>query len=285
MLELDTLRIADVHAWLGCQKRAALLLGCNQSTVSRRIREARWLASLGSSHDGRSILEMERSVHQCWRFRNGRDLRLHAYPWMQPLLRPHLPESWMANPADAAITPTCPLQLLQDHVVDAVLAPWPLVADLDEERFARLTLYFAPLLLLLPVRSALSHERRLNNLDIARDSRPGTLAFLPPAAIACGRHLDAQLFGAAGPRCADTDAPAPLAESKTPRYWGTPLTSLVRPDLVPADYPSPLNYVEVLVCLRTWQGHPQIGRLLAVVRQALGGLSGDRSERERIAVA
>jgi len=277
VIEIDVLRVADVYAWLGCQAITARHLGCDQSTVSRRSRQVSPLETLRSSLDQQTFLQLERQVHQLWRFRSGRDLRVHAFRWLNRPLQRQLPASWVANPMEVSLTRIDPLELLQRRVIDALLAPWPLVADLDDTEFSLLPLYATPLLLLAPRDGLLSRETGLSGRDIARASRLEALDFVPATAVDCSRHLDAQLFGA-----------VPLAAtdpSPDHRYWGTPLTPLVRTDLVPLAVQAPVSYSEFLVCRREWRDHAEILRLQQAVSRTLELLPLDGVARDQLAVA
>lgn len=287
MIEIDVLRLADLYAWLGCQKMAAWQFGCNQSTVSRRVREAAQWAAFPSGADVVDFLTLEREVYQHWRFARRRELRLHAYRWINPLLRSKLPETWNANPEAVSVTRACPLQLLRDHVIDALLAPWPVVADADRRVFELMPVYSAPLLLLAPTDSPLGHETGLSEQDIASASQLGDLDFVPPMAAACSRHLDHQLFESGGELLKLEEptlqgAPSPQINR---RYWGTPLTSLVCGDLVALDYRTPIQYTEFLVFRREWRDHPEIVRLFEGVRQSLVYLARDHPQLETLSVA
>jgi len=305
MLEIDHLRIADFYEWLGCQKLAAERLGCNQSTVSRRAREAKRFAAAKNSDGTSDFLRMERHLYQRWRFMQEKDLRLHSYLWINHLLREEIPESWTINPTDVSETAISPIELLDNHVIDALLAPWPVVAGLDRRRFALLAVYFMPLVLLAPVQGALACDTGWNEADIAMASGLGRLDFVPQAAWDCSRHLDQQLFGRpqlaragqprgampawrrqpaeAGYRQAETRQTALPSIQK--RYWGTSFTTLIRPDLTIVDYESPIVYGEFLVCLRDWTQHGQMMRLLEVIRSTLALQHRDCPHLESIAIA
>lgn len=231
-----------------------------------------------SSIEDKDFLWLERGVHQSWRFARATELRLHAYRWIQPLLRGNLPESWRLNPPEVSVTPVCPLELLDQHVIDALLAPWPLVAGLDRTRFTLFPVYVSPMLLLAPVSGGLLvGETGLRGGEIAAATRLASLPFVPPAAWDCTQHLDRQLFGAA-------DA-APEAAVVGTRYWGVALTPLIRGDLVVLDYAMPISYGEFLVCLRDWSEHGQLQRLLNEIRRTLAFESRDRPGLESLAVA
>lgn len=277
MLDLDRLRVADFYEWLGCQTIAAAQLGCDQSTVSRRSREARQLAIGYSSVAQKDFLCLERAVHQRWRFARARDLRLHGYRWIQPLLRGNLPDSWRLNPAEVSVTPVCPLQLLDHHVIDALLAPWPVVAGLDRGRFALVPVYSTPMLLLAPAAGSLASETGLRYAEIAGSSQLRRLPFVPPSAWDCTQQLDGQLFGAAATSTGET-----VVEG---RYWGMALTPLICRDLVALPWEIPIGYGEFLVCLQDWAGHGQMERLLSAIRRVMAFEGRDRPGLETLAVA
>lgn len=281
MLDLDTLRIADLYAWFGCQATTAQELGCNQSTVSRRARQANRLRPRRRSWDQEDFLLLERQVYQCWRFAKGRELRVHAYRWINPVLREHLPDSWLLNPPRISATRLCPIQLLQEHVIDALLAPGPLVADLDPERFDLVPVYSAPLQLLAASGSVLACETGWSAADIAGSSVLAGLDFVPTGAAQCSRELDAALFDTGATRTEELARVAALPH----RYWGMPLTPLVVPGLTAVDYPSPLPYREILVVLREWRHHLEIGRLLQTVRHRLQGQCRARPGLDALAIA
>lgn len=280
MIEIDHLRVADFYAWLGCQKIVASQLGCNQSTVSRCARQAKRLAATVSPLDEADFLCLERRVHQAWRFAKGSDLRLHAYRWSNHLLRRQVPASWRINPAEVSVTSSSPLQLLQESVIDALLAPWPVIADLDSERFAAIPVYCSPMLLLAPGDSALALETGVSSSEIADFSQLGRLSFVPPQAVECSQKLDAQFFGpphrpengalARADRADEVGRRRSLREPSLPeRYWGTPLTPLLCPDLVALPYSMPISYGEFLVCLRCWLEHGEMAHLFEAIRHAL----------------
>lgn len=277
MLDLDRLRVADFYEWLGCQAIAANQLGCNQSTVSRRAREARQLAAGRSSIASQDFLCLERAVHQSWRFARATELRLHGYRWIHPLLRGTLPQSWRLNPYEVSVTPVCPLALLDNHVIDALLAPWPVVAGLDRSRFALFPVYVTPMLLLAPASGSLASESGLSGSDIAGSTRLEPLPFVPPSAWECTQHLDAQLFSGVATATGES-----VGER---RYWGMALTPLIRPDLVPLRCEMPISYGEFLVCLRDWSEHGQMVQLLETIRGALAFQSRDRPGLESLAIA
>jgi hypothetical protein len=286
MIEIERLRIADFYAWLGCQNAAAAELGCNQSTVSRRAREAASLADATSRIDQADFLQLERQVHQCWRFSRGCDLRLHAYRWTNHLLRARLPEPWRLNPIEVSVTPSSPLQLLEDHVIDALLAPWPVVAELDPQRFALVPVYFTPLVLLTSSAAPLALERGLSHRDIASLSTLGRLEFVPQVAADCSHHLDQQMFGTSPSGPSQGGSAARIQDGARPqRYWGTPLTPLIRPDLTSLPYATPVTYSEFLVCLREWQDHAEIDHLLSAVRRLLMVVGRHQPGLETLALA
>ena len=259
MLAIETLHAADLYEWLGCQAAVALHLDCNQSTVSRRIKEVMWLRKISDNRDHVNFLQLERRLHQLWRFKKGTRLRVHLYPWLNKLVTRGLPSSWSANPSAIATTAGNPIQLLEQHVIDALLAPAPLVADLDPTRFGLLPVYSTPLLLLADSRCELAQEAALSLAEISDHTELAMLPFVPEQASDCTRRLDAELLG----------GPSSLRMAGQRRYWGTILTPLVHPRLVRLDCRQPARYTEFLVCLREWLDHGEMLRLLTAVHNAL----------------
>ncbi len=122
----DDLAALDLFLWHGSGPRAGAQLGCNQSTISRRVqrctevfglrlkrRQGEWALS------GHSLLlQMEREIHQMARLLGQSSLRLEGFPaGSAPLVHPP-PPGWAVGPLDAVGT-GAPLALLRDRVIDA----------------------------------------------------------------------------------------------------------------------------------------------------------------------
>jgi len=124
----DDLAALDLFLWHGSGPKAASLLRCNQSTISRRVqrctevfgmrlkrRQGEWVLS------GRSLLlPREREIHQLARLLGQGPLRLEGFPaGAAPLVSPP-PPGWSIGPLDAVGT-LPPLVFLRDRVIDAWL--------------------------------------------------------------------------------------------------------------------------------------------------------------------
>jgi hypothetical protein len=128
VVTLDDLAGLDLFLWNGSGPKAAALLRCNQSTISRRVqrctevfglrlkrRQGEWVLSEQSL-----LLQMEREIHQLTRLLGQSPLRLEGFPsGSAPLVKPP-PPGWFIGPLDAVGT-TAPLALLRDRVIDAWL--------------------------------------------------------------------------------------------------------------------------------------------------------------------
>lgn len=277
MLKIETLRIADAFTWLGSGSAAAEYVSCNQSTVSRKLREVEDLFDQRKGDGAVSLLAMERRVHQNWRFSKQADLRLHVYPWTHLAVNNAVTIGWHVNPSGISVTKKSALGLLQARVIDALCAPFPLVASIDQQDFALFPLFTTSLHLLCDSVSSLAHETALTTSDIGFASRFGALTFVPHEATDCSKRFDRQMF------CGSlADVSKPCATS---RYWGTPLTPLVQRNLRMIDY-EPLGlYSEYLVVLNEWQSHPCILQLLRGLTTSIQSSSALETVRDRLAVA
>ncbi|MEB3317674.1 MAG: hypothetical protein VKO39_05980 [Cyanobacteriota bacterium] len=128
MVSQDDLAALDLFLWHGSGPKAASLLRCNQSTISRRVqrctdvfgmrlkrRQGEWVLS------GRSmLLPMQREIHQLARLLGQSPLRLEGFPaGAAPLVSPP-PPGWLIGPLDPVGT-LPPLAFLRDRLIDAWL--------------------------------------------------------------------------------------------------------------------------------------------------------------------
>jgi len=259
MYSIETLRAADYYEWWASGKSAAKQLRCNQSTISRRYRSVMQPLIKGDDQGASSLIAMERKVSQYWRFSRELDLRLHLYRWTNQLTSRRLPPYWQMNPAEISLTKKPVIELLKSRVIDAFCAPYPLVAELDRDRFSLLPLYSTPLLLLADQTADLTKESCLTSSDIKLGSRLGRLDFVPEEVHGCSGTIDAQIF--AGDQGLNVN---PLT-----RYWGTALTPLVRADLAVLDHPLGGTYTEFLVVLPEWKEHSCTVHLVDQLSQCL----------------
>ncbi|MCX5947905.1 MAG: hypothetical protein NTY67_06915 [Cyanobacteria bacterium] len=98
----------------------------------------------------------------------GRDLRVHLYAWIN--------------------------RLLEDRVIDALRAPYPMISGLDREKLVLLPLYSTDLVLLARSDCLLANERDLSQLDVELTTRMGSLDFVLIEAGSCSLKADSQMF-------------------------------------------------------------------------------------------
>lgn len=148
MVDEESLEALDFMLWMAGSQRASRLTHTNQSTVIRRARE---VLSIFQTDIGRSplgwydrgckdLLKMERAIHQQFRFRGRKYLRLHLPFWSQSVLQGKLPKGWICNPADPSHTCENPLDLLREHVIDACILT-PTQIDDSSHDLLRIELY------------------------------------------------------------------------------------------------------------------------------------------------
>ena len=268
MLEVDSLRIVDAYEWLGTGEAAGKFLFLSQSTVSRSIKQFRVLSDRIKQYNCTELLEMERVIHQKWRFHQGEDLRVHAFRWSNHLVAKHSLARWRLNPVGVSVTKKSALELLERRVIDAVCAPYPLIATADKGIFACLPLYRSCLQVMTDETFDMAQEKGLYPGDIATKTVLATLPFVPPEAAHCSAQLDAICF--------DADQSEKTTMRMPARYWGTPLTPLAMPDLYPLDYVTSIPYEEYLVVRKEWAGHPHVSALRQTINQSMQRALGDQ---------
>jgi hypothetical protein len=129
LVDQEHLEALDAMLWLGGSQRAARITFSNQSTVIRRARsvlslfggEIRRLPQGWSVQGADPLLHEERRIHQHFRFRGRRPLRLHCPYWSNPEPDTLLLDSWILNPADSSHCSENPLELLTERIIDACL--------------------------------------------------------------------------------------------------------------------------------------------------------------------
>ncbi|MEB3361510.1 MAG: hypothetical protein VKI42_05230 [Synechococcaceae cyanobacterium] len=260
MLSVGDLDILDLYDWLGSQSSVGDLLGHHQSTVSRRLVVAHQTFDLGKppewadQREGMEskLLELERRVHQHRRFILGEGLRLQRYRYALVLSGSTLPPGWSANPWEVPLSARDPIALLADSVLDALLAPYPLIKDLHDPELEAFPVCSLPLHLLVSRDCPLARETGLTATDVASTTAADAFEDIPAVASACVLGVDQQLFGA-------------KASDRNPqhrRFWGSRAIPLLNPSLTVLDFELPVRHKEFLVVRREWSQHTQIQQLL-----------------------
>lgn len=160
--ELDAL---DLLIWLGSGSAVAQRLGCDQSTISRRSRQCQQVLR------DNAMLQLQREVHQLYRLRQGRQLRLDASLLAAPLLGGAQPEGWIAGHLNR-LGWRRPLQLLQDRILDAwITAMGQELGQLEGLDVCRIPLARTPLLLASQPDHPLLRQSRLQLSDVGHMPR------------------------------------------------------------------------------------------------------------------
>jgi DNA-binding transcriptional LysR family regulator len=132
LVSVEVLAALDALLWLRTGDRAAAHLQCTQSTVSRHSR--RCLQVFGLHMEKRAgewclrgdqtLIDLERSVHQLLRWRQGRRLRLDSQHWCSHWLATETPSPWAAGNLNY-LEYQRPQELLCRGVIDAWLCSAP----------------------------------------------------------------------------------------------------------------------------------------------------------------
>jgi hypothetical protein len=274
MISPDELQALDLLIWLRTGKLAGHHLGCNQSTISRRVEQVQRVLQVDLKrvrgewwvHGNTLLLELERQVHQLYRCLGRAPLRLEAgFPVSSRLLHP-APHGWITGLHDE-IGPRRSLRLLRYRIIDAWLATSvdELPADVMEE-FAVFDLYRAPVHLMAAADHPLASERGLTQADLER---------FPSVALPQGwyprtaDHLRSQGLWNMPERAGRYDESsweARLSEDLT-LFYATPHLRERGPHLVPLDWDLGLHAVESLVVHQTLLEQPAIAHLVEEIRR------------------
>jgi len=176
MVSLEELAALDLQIWLRTGPQAAQALGCNQSTISRRVERTLGVFRLklhrrsGEWHlrGHLQLLRMQRELHQCARFLGQEPLRLEISPLTVPLLaQPPLP-GWLLGRGDR-LSLLRPLQLLRERILDAWLIDNSVDLPAPEDpELVRFNLARSPLWLAAVDGHPLVGERGLSLADLRR---------------------------------------------------------------------------------------------------------------------
>lgn len=289
MVGVEELASLDFVLWHRTGQLAARALGCNQSTVSRRL--ARCLAVFdlpmtrcrGEWEVPLSpLLRLERELHQLCRMLGHHPLRLEGCPVIGPrLLRP-LPEGWVGGCFDH-VGVDRPLALLRERVIDAWLCD--VTDDLPEGSLGGELhlhpLWRNPVQLYGAKGHPLAGERGLSDDDLRR---------FPCLDIpAAGFHRSRALLHARGLGACPVNL-----QRYDPASWEgrgadgatllcfTPLHCLASPGLVPLDLEPLFSNGGGLICHRELADHPAVTALLRTIRHRVARLAPAVRELERL---
>jgi hypothetical protein len=268
MLEVEALRTADAYEWLGTGISASEYLKIHQTTISRVVKQVNIAKTELVAIGAQDLLIAERKIHQTLRFKQGRHLRLHLYQWTNELIRKEIPANWEVNPIRTSATKAPAINLLEKRVIDAICAPYPVIANVSEQNFSIIPLYSSFLQLLSNNGAAITRERGLSKSDIASLSKLEKLDFVPREASACSETMDAEIF--------TTKRPKERRIKLEKRYWGTPLTTFASKMLQPISYKPICPYAEYLVVLKEWENSKLVCKLQESITRAIQkAVSGD----------
>ena len=289
MVGIEELASLDFVLWHRTGQLAARAMGCNQSTVSRRL--ARCLAVFELPMTRRygewevpasPLLRLERELHQLCRIRGHHPLRLEACPLAGPKLLHPLPEGWVGGCWDH-IGVDRPRELLRDRVIDAWLcdATEDLPPGAIGSELVLQPLWHSPVQLHAASGHPLAEERGLTYDDLRRFPCLDipALGYLRSRALLQARGLG--------------DCPTNLQRYDPASWEGrsadlatllcfTPLNRLASPGLVPLDVESPFGNGGGLICHRELVDHPSLTALLATLRLRLARLAPAARELERL---
>jgi hypothetical protein len=283
MVHPEELAALDLQIWLRTGQKAACWLGCNQSTISRRVESCRRCFGLrlcrvdGEWHlrGNTLLLEMERRIHQLHRFQGRENLRLEISPWLGRLLGDPPPPHWITGTLDH-LGVRRPLQLLRERVIDAWLCDCrEQLPDRAESEWAIFELSHLPMLLMADRNHPLAGERGLRLEDLHRFPSLALPEELYPRTAA---RLRAQGLWSV-PMVSDRYVEQGWRESTADRItisYGNGFGRLLIPDVVPLDWDLGCLCRVALVAHGDLAGHGALRDLATVLRQRLISLLAQR---------
>ena len=292
MVHPEELAALDLQIWLRTGLEAGRRLGCNQSTICRRVENCRRcfglrLLRIGGEWHLRGntfLLEMERRIHQLHRFQCGENLRLEMSPWLGRLLGAPPPPRWITGTFDH-LGVRRPLQLLGERVIDAWFCDCrEQLPDRAEPEWTILELGHLPMLLMADRIHPLAGERGLRLADLHRFP---SLA-LPEELYPCTAvRLKGQGLWSA-PMASDRYVPqcweGCTADRMTLSY-GNGFGRLLIPDPVPLDWDLGCLCRVALVAHGDLAGHGALRDLATLLRQRLINLLVERPSLDMVTVA
>jgi len=289
MVGVEELASLDFVLWRRTGKQAARALGCNQSTISRRLGRCLEVFQLKMRRRHNEwnvpsslLLQLERELHQHCRLLGRLPLRLEACPLTGPLLAHPLPEGWIGGCYDHMGVDR-PMQLLRERVIDAWICDAfdDLLPPSGRTDLALRPLWRSPVALHTAPGHPLAGECALTSTD---------LRSLPCLDIPIGAfERSPSLLHGLGLDHRPTE-PAPnrracwkdRAEDAITLLGFTPLNRLASPGLVPLETPAPSGNGGALLCHRDLADHPAIQLLLETLRWRPAQKSATLPELERL---
>lgn len=287
-------------AWLANGDEAARLAFCNQSTISRRCQQVAKTFALpcrsspgsdpgadqGADEPGSDrLLQMERQIHQLYRFQDRGRLRLHVPYWAGRLLTPRSGEPsespWIINPPRLRQGIDEPLRLLDQRIVDAVITEAPQRPADDDPRYHRIDLFQSPLYLCIQPQADWTHAGPVDpSAEIGYLATMQPRPYLSRVSRQCCFHLFAALFPAhprsgspGGTQRSNPSAQeqaerplAPLPYSATIMNAGTLQLGEHR-QLRACCQALERESIESLVVRRDLASHPRVGQLVRWLKQ------------------
>lgn len=276
----------DSLLWLRTGDRAAAHLQCTQSTVSRHSRRCLQVFDLALAKRGgewclqgdQALIDLERSVHQLLRWRQGCRLRFDSQHWCGHLLPAELPGAWTCG-NNNYVEYQRPQELLLQGVIDAWLCSAPDLPDHPDLHAIQLTAM--PLgLMVRPGHPLLERGDQLAFADLA----DYPVLPLPDGAFPKAQHI---LEGLNLWSCPERDRRVHQAA-----WFGTvPLEELMisfgtclhlgtgfLDDCVPLPLPLPITVGEALVVKREFATSPHLHSLLNALLARASQLAAGREE-------
>lgn len=272
VVEVDCLAALDCLQWLRTGSRAAEILGCSQSGISRSARKCERVFGISLKKQAAewrligdtTLIEAERRVHQQHRWSSGASLRLETQHWQRELYGALPLRGWVKGNMNY-LEYHQPHALLRERIIDAWLCSAPDAPQ--ENELATIQLCSMPSLL------TVKHDHPLAALGEAitlEDVRAYPLLPLPNGAFPV---YEAMLESQGLTFLRSTESPLPaLAIEDLLVGIASPLTlPLYGPEAIALPIQLPIPVGDVLVVRREYADHPRtealIDELLRHLRQ------------------
>ena len=282
VVSTKSLSYFDLLVWLRTGQEAARRLATSQPSVSRRVNEVADTFALQLSKSAgewqvegdATLLNLERQVHQRYRWDHGLPLRLEAQFYSGPLFCQGLGSDWIRGNFDFLEIHT-PLRHLRDGVIDAWIATHPDLPDDDDPDFACFPL------IRYPTRLVVAQDHPL--LELGQAIRLEDVWQYPTLALADGAYPKVQAalmeLNLWNQRLAEStrlslsrgELPSldPLAVSPATLFT----IGLFEPPQVFLPVEIPMQSGDTLIVRRDHANHPRLEPLLAHLRQMAAQLA------------